>query len=243
MEDQDGPSWPGDLAVQLAHEFQDKWLATLDADMLEKLDEVEDLAKEKRRSIFTRMDFRWRPADAQLLEQVRLSAKMTLNDLYQAAMRIQDEFYAEMRVPVLNAHGVPIIDSDGRQVWERDSHGNYVESLDQITGQDVEKAILDMGRVRFVVASLHAQLLSDAILARHLYDDRYQAGYESLVEGTQGDRNAKASRESRRDKYKAYFHWHLYQCSNVFLTEINSFIRLLDRMAERAVWGDRRRRS
>lgn len=234
--------YPGDLAVQLAEEFQEKWLSSVDADVLATLDEVDDLNREKRRTIFTRMEFRWRPADLAMLEQVRMSAKLTLNDLYQVAMAIIDEFYAEMRVPVVDPHlGTNVFDSDGRQTWEKDKFGNFIENIDQITGQDVEKAILDLGRVRFVVASLHAQLLSDAILARHLYDDRYQAGYESMVEGTQGDRNAKASREARRDKYKAFFHWHLYQCSNVFLVEINSFIRLIDRMAERAVWGDRRK--
>jgi hypothetical protein len=235
--------YPGDLAVQLADEFQTKWLADLDEDMLTKLDEATDLYKEKRRSIFTKMDFRWRPADKAMLDQVRLSADMTMTQLFQAAQAIIDEFYAEMRVPetqFVDGAEVSIFDSHGRQVWKRDSHGNYIEDISQLTGQDVEKAILDMERVRFVVASLHAQLLSDAILARHLYDDRWSSGYESLVEGTQGDRNAKASRESRRDKYKAFFHWHLYNCSNAFLAEINSFIRVLDRMAERQVWGTRR---
>lgn len=237
--------WPSDLAVQLAHEFQEKWLADLDEDMLAKLDEVEDLHREKRRSIFTKMDFRWRPNDKTMLEQVRVSADITLTKFYTPAKMIMDEFYGEMRVPLtqlIDGANVVVRDNDGRQVWQTDEHGNYIEDVSQLTGQDIDKAILNMGRVRFAVASLHAQLLSDAILARHLYDDRHADGYASLVEGTQGDRNAKASRDSRRDKYKAFFHWHLYNSSNTFMQEINSFMRVLDRMAERGVWGERRRK-
>lgn len=235
--------YPGDLATRLADEFQQKWLDGLDADMLATLDEVDNVRAEKRRYLFTRMDFHWRPADRAMLEQIRLSAKMTIGELYEVAQRIIDEFYAMMRVPVVTADGVAVLDADRRQVWARDAHGNYVEDIEQITGQDIEKAILDMQRVRVVVASLHAQLLSEAILARHLYDDRWSEGYESLVEGTQGDRNAKASRVARSDKYKAFFHWNLYNHSNAFLIEINAFVRLLDRMVERRAWSGSRRSS
>jgi hypothetical protein len=189
------------------------------------------------------MDFHWRPADKQMLDQIRLSAKLTMGELYEVAQRIIDEFYAQMRVPVIDGNGMAVLDSDRRQVFERDRFGNYVENIDQITGQDIEKAILDLQRVRCVVASLHAQLLSEAILARNLYEDKHSEGYESLVEGTQGDRNAKASRVSRQEKYKAYFHWNLYNASNSFLVEINSFVRLLDRMVERRVWSGSRRNS
>lgn len=238
--------YPGDLATRLADEFQQKWLADLEEDDLNKLDEATDLLAEKRRNIFTRMDFRWRPADKAMLDQVRLSAEMTLTDLYRPARMIMDEFYAQMRVPEtreVDGSIVNVLDDKGALVWKRkESTGEYIEDISQITGQDVEKAIMDMERVRFVLASLHAQLLSDAILARHLYDDRHAAGYESVVEGTQGDRNAKASRVSRRDKYKAFFHWHLYNSSNSFIQGVNSFLRQLDRMAERQVWGERRRR-
>lgn len=235
--------FPGDLAVRLADEFQEKWLATVDADVLEKLNEVDNVRMAKRRYLFTRMDFHWRPADKAMLDQVRLSAKLTLGELYEVAQRVMDEFYAMMRIPVVDGNGMAVLDAERRQVFERDRFGHYVENIDQITGQDIEKAILDMQRVRVVVASLHAQLLSEAILARHLYEDKHSEGYESLVEGTQGDRNAKASRVSRQEKYKAYFHWHLYNSSNAFLAEINSFIRLLDRMVERRAWSGSRRNS
>lgn len=235
--------YPGDLAVRLANEFQEKWLSTLDEDALSQLDEATNDRVEKRRLLFTRMDFHWRAADREMLEQIRTSAKLTLTELYEPAQKIMDEFYAMMRVPMVTEDGVAILDSDRRQMWKRDEHGNFLEDINQIDGQDIEKAILDIQRVRFVVSSLHAQLLSDAILARHLYDDRHAEGYESLVEGTQGDRNAKASRVSRSDKYKAFFHWHLYQMSNVFLQELNSFVRLLDRMVERRAWAGSRRNS
>jgi|GEM_PF-6991451 hypothetical protein len=238
--------YPGDIAVRVATDFQDKWLATVDEDMLRALDEVADLHIEKRRTLFTKMEFRWRPADRKFLEQVRLSGDMTIREIYGAAQAIMDEFYASMRVPetqVIGSDQVAVLDSSGRQVFKKNEHGDYIEDISQLTGQDIEQALLNMERVRFVVSTVHAQLLSEAILARNLYDDRREAGYESLLEGTQGDRNARAARESRRDKYKAYFHWHLYQSSNAFLLEIDRFTRLLDRMAERHAWTGRRRRD
>ncbi len=241
----DEPYRPGDLATQLANEFQEQWLASVDEDQLKALDEANDMLAEKRRTIFTRVDFRWRPADKEMLEQIRVSTDMVMGTLYEQAQAIMAEFYAEMRIPEtreVDGQRIAVLDSQRRQVWKRDERGEIIEDVSQLTGQDIDRAILGMQRVRFVVARLHNQLLNEAILARHLYDDRHADGYASLVEGTQGDRNAKASRDSRRDKYKAFFHWNLYSSSNSFMQEINSFIRILDRMAERGVWGERRRK-
>jgi hypothetical protein len=118
--------------------------------------------------------------------------------------------------------------------------GKPVEDWGRLTGQDIETALFDLQEIRLTVSQQVDELRSEAIYAKHVYDDGYQDGYRGLVEGTQGDRNAHASKVSRTDKYHSFFRYYVYSRSNTFWQELNAFIRLLERVRDWRVREQRR---
>lgn len=228
---------PGVTAANFADDLQEHWLAGLDLDALEQ---GEVMRAQAREGIFTQIDFHWRTMDAEMVEQVRQAADVMASSLYAEAMGIVNELYCKMRTPMVDENGF-LYDHRGAQMFEMDARGYVKESVDQLTGQDIEQTLLDLARVRFVVAPMHNQILSEAIAAYNIWEARRAESHGKNMSGTQTDKAAKASRETRRDKFHAWFRYSLYLQSQAFLQELSNFERRLDRMVERRVWSSRRK--
>jgi hypothetical protein len=159
--------------------------------------------------------------------------------MYEESFALIDEFYGQMRVPLV-VDGLVQTDSDGRVLWKKDSRGREVEDWDQLTGQDIEKTLLDITRLKLILAPQANELLLEAIFAKHVFDDQMFEAYESLMEGTVKDREAHASRKARTDKYFAFFKFYLYSHAEVFLKELNNFARVLERIRSWRVYDQER---
>jgi hypothetical protein len=229
----------GDLAESAAAKLQDEQLALIEAGDL-TVTESEVLRRDAAAGIFAKIEFHWRTSDRLILEQIRAAADAMFDDQFDAAITVLDRFYQSLRAPQVNAHGVVVSGSDGRPVWQQDSDGKPVEDWGRLTGQDIETALFDLQEIRLTVSQQVDELRSEAIYAKHVYDDGYQDGYRGLVEGTQGDRNAHASKVSRTDKYHSFFRYYVYSRSNTFWQELNAFIRLLERVRDWRVREQRR---
>ena len=141
-----------------------------------------------------------------------------------------DTFYASLRMPEINEHGVAIRDSGGRVVWQKNSRGQEIENWSCLTGDDLEKCLFDLTRLKLVLAPQLNELLLEAVFARHIADDAHMDGYAEVLDGTIGDRNAAASRKARTDKYHAFFKYWLYSQADAFMKEITNFCRILERI-------------
>ena len=118
--------------------------------------------------------------------------------MYRDMTVIIDNFYTEMKTPEINPDtGMSVKDGGGRLVFQKDSNGKDIEDWSQLTGQDIEKALLDIERLKLDLTQRVNHLLNEAVFAKHIADDSHQDAYAELVEGTVGDRNAHASRKSR----------------------------------------------
>ena len=189
------------------------------------------MRKEMRKSIFSRIEFKWRPSDEKILEQIRRSVDEALyGKLFSYAIDVMDGLYAEIRVADTTSEGVVKTDSQGRVIWQKDSRGREIEDWSLLTGQDVEKCLLDMTRLKLELAPQLSDLLMEAVYAKHIADDEFQEAYSELLAGTIGDRNAHAARKSRDDKYHAFYRYYLYKHAEAFMTEINNFCRVLERI-------------
>lgn len=185
------------------------------------------LQVEERGSIFEKLRFAWRPEDQAVLDKVRLAADQKFAELFAEAVEAIDTFYQALRVPEVTASGVLHVGPDHRPIWRRNAAGKIIEQWDQLTGQDIEQALMNIERVRLQVAPEVSWLMNEAIYARHVADDAKDDAWASVLQGTQGDRTAKANRVSRQDRYHAYFRYVLWSQSNVFLTELNIFAKRL----------------
>ncbi|AON96958.1 hypothetical protein BI081_gp149 [Mycobacterium phage Tonenili] len=221
----------GDLASAVAAKLQQDHLKEIEASGEPFVDAESPMIRSARKSIFTKIDFRWRASDEADLAHIRSGAEAMFAPMYAELKKIIDDFYAQMRIAEINPDtGQRLLDAQRRVIWQRDKDGKIIEDLSQITGQDIEKTLLDIARLKSDVAPRVHNLLAEAVFARHIADDSYQDHYAELVEGTIGDRNAHASLKSREDKYHAFFRWYLWGQADAFLKEVREFTRLLERI-------------
>lgn len=219
----------GDMASQVAQRLQSEQLAVIESGA-ELVDEAGPMRMENRHSLFSKIEFKWRTSDAAILDQIRAASDQAFRELYSEAVNILDEFYASLRIAEVNDHGVVLRDSQGRVLWKKDSRGSEIEDWGRLTGDDLEKCLFDLTRLKLVLAPQLNELLLEAVFARHIADDAHQDGYASVMEGTVGDRNAAASKAARQDKYHAFFLYWLYSQADVFMKEISNFCRILERI-------------
>jgi len=223
-----------DLAAQVAEELRQEHENSIE-DPEAFLDEKNELEFSARRSIFQKIQYRWSNSDKLILEQIEGGAQRLFEEEFKDAIAIIDNFYLEMRRPTGQ------IGADGRPVFERDEFGKYVEDWSQITGQDIEKALIDLQRLKFVLAPRVNKLLLEAVYAKYVFTDKHDDTWDKIIDGTQGDRTAKANKESRTDKYQAFFRFYLFRSSDIFLKEVENFMRVLEKMRDWGIWSQRDR--
>lgn len=225
-----GNSPHGDLAEAISDELVSENTALADENTLET-----DLISGERGGLFTKISFNWRPEDRAILERIKSAANSLVEETFGDAIAAIDRFYEQLRVPeVVNRGGHDIVcrDSDGRVVWKRNEEGRIIERWDQLTGPDIEMTIADLLRLKMLIAPQVNVLLNEAIYAKHVAADAYDDAWGTIVQGTQGDRTAKANRASRQDRYHAHFRYVLYSTANTLLREIAIFISRLGDIRE-----------
>lgn len=182
-------------------------------------------------SLFTKIRFTWRAEDRAVRERIHVAAEAMFQEGFADAIAVVDDFFMNLRIPEQReVDGVRVVirGLDGRPVWKKDEHGHVIEEWGQLTGQDVEYALMNLQRLRMVLAPQVNELFLDALYARHVASDIYDDTWGSMMDGTQGDRSARANRESRPDRYAAYFRFYLYSVADTFLKEITSFMKTLE---------------
>lgn len=188
----------------------------------------------EKNSILSKIRFAWRPADKQILERIHAAAEALFLELYAEAITAIDGFYSSLRVPQTTDSGVTVIGPNGRPVWVIDeATGRPLEDVSQLTGQDVDQIILRLQRVLLEVVPQVNELMLEAVAAYHIAKDSYDDAWFGMVEGTQGDRAAHSNRQSRVDRWHAYFRQYVYSQSKVFLDEVNALLKRLDSIAYR----------
>ena len=228
----------GDIAKSVARQLQAQQLENISRDGDAFVDE-EPAIMQTGRSLFDKISFRWRADEQDHLDRIRASVDTVMAHMYGEAKQIIDDFYGELRVPETDPEtGLVVRDRAGRIIWRTDDRGKEIEDWSQMTGQDIERALLDLSRVRIGIAAKVNELLMEAVFAKHLYDDQYQDAYAELIDDTIPGRNAYASRKTREDKYRAFFCYYLCSSANTFQAEINNYCWILQKVRQWRIEGD-----
>jgi len=203
-----------DLAEQVAIEFE--------AEVCEPLARSElPTVEELKKGLLTRLSFSWTREDRQILDRIRAASNAMFAEMFGPACEVIDALYARMRVPL----GVG---PDGRMQWQRDEQGRIIEDVSQLTGQDIRQAIMGLQKVLLDVTPQVSELMLEAIMAHNIARDSFDEGWFQIIDGTQGDRTAKANQASRQDRWHAFFRLYLYEIANSFLKELRAVIRRLE---------------
>lgn len=229
----------GDLAAEAAIELQNEHMEKFleDGKVVNYGDDDDVMTREKRRGPFAKLTFRWRPSDELLLEQIRAGASVAFAELFADSIKIIDKLYSAIRVPAVNSHGVNRFDENGRIIWETDERGEVIHNWDQLTGQDIEEALVQISRLKLVASPRVNNLLMEALLAKRIHQEKRDDEYTAMIDGTIDDKNAKANRKSREDNYHAFFRFWLWSQGDVFLKELGNFQRVLERIRDRRIYN------
>lgn len=171
-----------------------------------------------------RVRFAWKHDDEELLIRIRKSADHLFSELFADAVDTIDRLYGDMRVP-------RAVGPDGRTIWETDAQGRPVERLDQLTGQSMDQAILDLERIVLTITPQVNQLRLEALFAQNAAKDAFDDAFPPS--GLADDRTARANRSSREDRWSAYWRYYIYSTANVFYQECKQFIRRLENVRYR----------
>lgn len=228
----------GDTSTQLSEELQEEHLQDLVEGRMD-LEERSVLEEENPGHIFSKISFRWRDSDKLILQQIRAASELLFAELFSDAIEVMNELYCQMRIPEQSSEGIPKRDETGQFIWLRDDRGFIIETIEQLTGQDLEKALLDLSRIEMFVAEQTNGLLGEAVFAKNIAKDVADDGWVKIIEGTIDDRRAKVNKDSRVDRYHAFYRWVLYSNSDTFLRGIQNLIRRLEKILDRRVWGQK----
>ena len=214
----------------MTSEFADRVEAALRDETNASLDQpgFDESALASQTTFFSKIKFNWKPEDRSIMERIESSASSVFIELFSDVVTVIDDFYAAMRVPETTPNGMTVIGPDRRPVWKRDEDGRFIERLDQLTGQDIDQAILELERLLLTVTPRVNRLMLDAVAVHHIQKDAFDEAWFSVVEGTQGDRTARANQRSREDRWFAFFKYYVYSDAQAFHGEVNAFLKRLE---------------
>ena len=198
----------GDIASKNAESMCQKHLAALDQS--ETIDEVAPLKRDSKKSIFSKIYFSWRTEDRNILEQCRFAASEMFKEQFADSIMVLDRFYKSLNI--VREGGKPVADKTN---WR------------DIKAEDVEQALFELQCLRLTTTPQINELLLEAVYAKNTEQDMYDDAWSAIVDGTQGDRQAYARRQSRDDKYHAFFRYYLYSTADTFNRELTAFMYLL----------------
>jgi hypothetical protein len=193
----------------------------------EMLDEDDRLDSERGYVFSNKIRFSWKTDDQEILDRIRKAADLVFQDLFAEAIGIIDHFYLSMRVPLGNG-------PDGRPVWQLDEVTNKpVERIDQLTGQDIDQAILDLERVLLTITPQVNQLRLEALMAQNSAKDSFDDAWPAS--GIAGERQSRANTKSRTERWHGFFRYYVYSTANTFYQEVKQFSRKLENIRYRQI--------
>jgi hypothetical protein len=191
-------------------------------------EDVVDLENLQRGHFLDKIRFIWRTEDQSFLDRIEAVADEQFAKLFSEAISSVDRFYEALYTPRYR-NASPVVDRFGRQMWETGNDGKPIENWDQLTGQDIEQVLMNLQRIKMTNAPAINKLKNEAIFAKMRADDIKDDTWQSVMQGTQGDRTARANTRSREDRYHAYFRYYLWSVADIFNRELVDFVfRLKD---------------
>lgn len=189
------------------------------------LDEDDQLDSERGYVFANKIRFSWKTDDQEILDRIRKAADLVFQDLFAEAIGIIDQFYLSMRVPLGTG-------PDGRPIWQLDELTNKpVERIDQLTGQDIDQAILDLERILLTITPQVNQLRLEALMAQNSAKDAFDDAWPAS--GIAGERQSRANTKSRTERWHGFFRYYVYSTANTFYQEVKQFCRKLENIRYR----------
>jgi len=175
---------------------------------------------------FQRMRMDWRSEDRTVMDRAKGSVDGWMQREFADAYRLLYQVYSVVRVPMVDENGEIAHDAYGQPMWQRDESGSYIEDFNRLTFKDKENFMFSLTTRLVLWEQRAADAWGEAMFSKAMWEESHAIGFDAPKQGTVDNRNAKATIDSREDRYFA-----------ILLTyrsrKAESFVKSLSLLAQR----------
>ncbi len=156
----------------------------------------------------SRMRFDWNSDDRAVIQAMTTEIDKTILKVFGDAWQIMMEIFEIVREPELDLNGRPLTDGFGLVVWKTNSKGLFVEDFGKLTRAQRDHFLFAITTRVFAWEQRAADLWTDAMVAKGLYEEHFAISYDDFggrTRGTVDDRRSYAQREAAEERYFAIF--------------------------------------
>lgn len=170
-------------------------------------DELLDVEREIifQSTVMSRFPTDWTKENAQTITRIKHAVDEVMRAHFPDAYAIMDDLYLEVRSPVVNADGEPVLDDHGRLTWERTELGAYVEDWTVLSLKQREEYLLRLTTLLFEWEQTAASLWTEAMFSKAMWVENFAREFNKVVKGTVDDRTNRANHEAAAERYFAVY--------------------------------------
>lgn len=198
-----------DLTAVVIRDLQEQQIRLLSEGQTPETEESESVKKSPYQHLYEKIRPSWRAEDREALRQLRVATDRLVQEEFGTTLDLLDGLYSKVRVAKSGKGKEPLRDQHGRVEWELDEQGQPREDWSRVTTAELEKLLFDLERVRFVVSQRLSELFLEAVFAKNVANDIWYEEYESVIEGTNTERTARANRAYKQDKYFSFYRYYI----------------------------------
>jgi len=158
----------------------------------------------------------------------------TLSALKMAADNaLQTEFSEPFAIMKSLQHKVRVQEDivDGKVIWRRNPDGSIYENWRTLTVADMDAFVMQASAWTYFGGFQVIDSYADAVFAKFLMDERYDAEYSKQLSGHIPDKTAKANSAIIVDKYRAFFRNIYYKKAKAAVDRLEDMVRRVERIA------------
>mgnify|MGYP000924388095 CR=1 FL=1 len=171
--------------------------------------------------IAPKLDIEWEPEDKEQLSVIMGSLDRMMRGQYAQAFAVEKKLLDQVRTP---------IPSNAGGGWLMNPDGSYVEDWSRITIPDMEKFIQEASSWTFFSSQQVIDSYAEAVFAKFTYDDSYDDAYSSQLTGTIGDKQAKAKRRTKKERWLALYKTLAFKKSKEIIDRLEQHVRRVERI-------------
>jgi len=162
----------------------------------------------------------WTEEDKEFVDSLKESVTKQVQRNLSQLFAIENELLSKVR----------ILQPDGQ--YAKDVFGAYIEDWSRIEVKDMLEFI-NAGSATLLVSTKYSfDSLTDAVIAKYVYDDTYDAAYSSFMSGTIDDKTAKAKRSTLEERWLAIYKSLVQKYTQTVIDKFESQIKRVQKVVD-----------
>lgn len=152
---------------------------------------------------FGRMSIEWKKEDRVVIDRSLSAVQGLILRNFSEIWEIINEVYDIVRTPVVDDNGEPVRDVFGYVQWKRNETGGYEEDFTKLSTRNKEALMFKLVTGLFRWQMQATDVWGEAMLAKTQWEERFSAGFEAPMTGTEADRTAAGKLAAIDERYHA----------------------------------------